>query len=182
MSAVERVLPESRKRIASYQGLGIHESDTRASLIDPMLNALGWRVGDLEQVRQEYSFQASDSRVDYALMEAEEPSLYVEAKALGKNLDDPKWASQIMGYAIVAGVEWVVLTDGNEYRIYNTHVRSSCGETSSHHSGDRWSASVGQILESLSRDGPKTVEGAWHAHFADRQVHRDSKGCSVDAG
>ena len=27
-----------------------------------------------------------------------------------------------MGYAIVAGVEWVVLTDGNEYRIYNTHA------------------------------------------------------------
>ena len=27
-----------------------------------------------------------------------------------------------MGYASVAGVEWVVLTDGNEYRIYNSHA------------------------------------------------------------
>ena len=40
------ILPVIRERIASYQGLGIHEMDTRASLINPILNALGWRVGD----------------------------------------------------------------------------------------------------------------------------------------
>lgn len=179
MSAVEKVLTEIRERIASYRGLGIHESDTRASLIDPMLNALGWRVGDLEKVRQEYSFQASDSRVDYALMEARKPSLYVEAKALGKNLDDPKWASQIMGYAIVAGVEWVVLTDGNEYRIYNTHAPVPVAEKLLHavRVADD-DASVGQVLELLSRErGPKDrLKAQWHAHFADRQVHRALKG------
>ena len=114
--------PDIRGLIARYEGMGITEMETRASLINPMLNALGWRVGDLEQVRQEYRFQSSDNPVDYALMEGGKPSLFVEAKALGRNLGDHKWASQIMGYAIVAGVEWVVLTDGNEYRIYNTHA------------------------------------------------------------
>jgi RAMA domain-containing protein len=47
--------------------------------------------------------------------------MFVEAKALGQNLNDRKWASQIMGYAAVAGVRWVVLTNGDEYRIYNSH-------------------------------------------------------------
>ena len=60
-------------------------------------------------------------------MDQGKPRLFVEAKALGRNLDDPKWASQIMGYASVAGVEWVVLTDGNEYRIY-THTRCQFAE------------------------------------------------------
>ena len=48
--------------------------------------------------------------------------LFVEAKALGGNLNDRRWANQIMGYAAVAGVEWVVLTNGDEYRIYNSHA------------------------------------------------------------
>lgn len=28
----------------------------------------------------------------------------------------------MLTYAVSAGVEWVVLTDGNEYRIYNAHA------------------------------------------------------------
>ncbi len=174
MSAVGDVLPEIRELIARYEGMGITEAETRASLINPMLNALGWRVGDLEQVRQEYRFQPSDNPVDYALMEGGKPSLFVEAKALGKNLDDPKWAGQIMGYASVAGVEWVVLTDGNEYRIYNTHAPVPVAEKLLHAvrvTDD--AASVSQILELLSRgDAPKDrLKAQWHAHFVDRQVH-----------
>jgi hypothetical protein len=51
-----------------------------------------------------------------------EPRLFIEAKALGVHLDDHKWTSQMLAYATVAGVEWVALTDGNEWRIYNSHA------------------------------------------------------------
>ena len=175
MSAVRDVLPDIRGLIARYEGMGITEMETRASLINPMLNALGWRVGDLEQVRQEYRFQSSDNPVDYALMEGGKPSLFVEAKALGRNLGDHKWASQIMGYAIVAGVEWVVLTDGNEYRIYNTHAPVPVAEKLFHTvrvTDD--DASAGEILDLLSRSGqPKDrLKAQWHAHFVDRQVRK----------
>ncbi len=50
------------------------------------------------------------------------PRLLVEAKGLGDVLSDRKWIGQILGYAAVAGVEWCVLTDGNEYRFYNATV------------------------------------------------------------
>ena len=174
MSAVRDVLPNIREFIARYRDMGITETDTRSSLINPMLNALGWRVGNLEQVRQEYRFQPSENPVDYALMEGGEPSLFVEAKALGRNLGDHKWASQIMGYAIVAGVEWVVLTDGNEYRIYNTHAPVPVAEKLFHsvRVTDE-DASVGEILDLLSRGGqPKDrLKAQWHAHFVDRQIH-----------
>lgn len=179
VSAVRDVLPNIRELIARYEGMGITEMETRASLINPVLNALGWRVGDLDQVRQEYRFQSSDNPVDYALMEVGKPSLFVEAKALGRNLSDHKWASQIMGYAIVAGVEWVVLTDGNEYRIYNTHAPVPVAEKLLHavRVADD-DDSVGQILDLLSRGNvPKDrLKAQWHALFADRQVHKALKG------
>ena len=78
-----------------------------------------------------------------------------------------------MGYAIVAGVEWVVLADGNEYRIYNTHAPVPVAEKLFHavRVTDE-GASVGEILDLLSRSGlPKNrLKAQWHAHFVDRQV------------
>ena len=174
MSAVQDVLPVIRERIALHQGQGINEMSTRAVLINPMLKALGWDSEDLELVQQEYRFQSSDNPVDYALMDGGKPSLFVEAKALGSNLGDQKWASQIMGYASVAGVEWVVLTDGNEYRIYNTHAPVPVAEKLFHsvRVTDE-DASVSEILDLLSRGGqPKDrLKAQWHAHFVDRQVN-----------
>ncbi len=174
MSAVQDVLPVIRERIALHQGQGINEMSTRAVLINPMLKALGWDSEDLELVQQEYRFQSSDNPVDYALMDGGKPSLFVEAKALGSNLGDQKWASQIMGYASVAGVEWVVLTDGNEYRIYNTHAPVPVAEKLFHsvRVTDE-DASVSEILDLLSRGGqPKDrLKAQWHAHFVDRPVN-----------
>jgi hypothetical protein len=63
-----------------------------------------------------------DNPVDYALMLDRKPVLIVEAKGMRENLEDRRWAGQILGYAVVAGVEWVVLTNGDEYRIYNSHA------------------------------------------------------------
>jgi hypothetical protein len=92
------------------------------ALIVPLLRALGWDVESLAEVQLEYRRKPSDRPVDYALFLDRVPSLFIEAKALGSNLEDNKWANQIMGYATVAGVQWVVLSDGNEYRLYNSHA------------------------------------------------------------
>lgn len=109
-------------RIEKYGPKVINEQDTKATMVQPVLRALGWEVEDLEDVQREYKQRPKDKPVDYALFLLRTPKLFVEAKALGQNLDDRKWANQIMGYASVAGVQWVVLTDGNEYRLYNSHA------------------------------------------------------------
>ena len=93
------------------------EQDTKATLIVPVLRALGWDTEDLEDVKLEYKRKSTDNPVDYPLVLLREPRLFIEAKALGAHLDDHKWANQILAYATVAGVEWVALTDGNEYRV-----------------------------------------------------------------
>ena len=125
MTELSDTLNLLRDRISRYQGKRINEQNTRATLITPLLRALGWDTEDLEQVHSEYRYHPSDNPVDYALLDLRKPRLLVEAKALGRDLGDHKWAGQIMGYASVAGAEWVVLTDGNEYRIYNASIQAA---------------------------------------------------------
>jgi hypothetical protein len=119
---LEQALLTVRDRIARHQRESIGEQDTKAALIVPVLRALGWDVEDLEDVKLEYRRRPSDNPVDYALFLLRTPRLFIEAKSLGAHLDDGKWAAQILAYATVAGVEWVALTDGNEWRIYNSHA------------------------------------------------------------
>jgi hypothetical protein len=122
VAELDAVLPTVAERIARHAGQGIGEQDTKAALIVPVLRALGWDTENLEDVRLEYKRRAADNPVDYALVLLREPRLFIEAKSLGSRLDDPRWANQFLGYAMAAGVEWVALTDGDEYRLYNSHA------------------------------------------------------------
>ena len=180
MSALNDVLASIRERIARHQGESINEHDTKAALVTPMLNALGWDIEDLDQVRREYHQHATNTRVDYALMhDVDKPYLFVEAKALGTDLNDLKWASQILGYASVAGVKWVVLTDGNEYRIYNAHASVPVEEKLFHTIRlTEDNAHVTKVLELLARDGLRDdrLEAHWRARYVDRKVRAALEG------
>jgi hypothetical protein len=130
-------------------------------------------VGNLEEVKQDYRRSPKDNPVDYAILLLREPKLFVEAKALGENLNDRKWAGQIMGYATVAGVQWVVITNGDEYQVYNACVNVPVEEklfravrlTAEH-------SPVEETLDLLSKENIRdnAIEILWKAHFVDRQV------------
>jgi hypothetical protein len=120
-TTIKDAVEQARARIARYQ-VPVGEQNTKAALIEPVLRVLGWDVEDVDEVHREYRQRSMDAPVDYALVLEQKPVLFVEAKGLRENLDDRRWAGQIVGYAAVAGVEWVVLTNGDEYRIYNAHA------------------------------------------------------------
>lgn len=174
MPDLHSTLNRVRKRIKQYRGTrAINEQNTKATLIEPLLRALGWNLEDLEEVQREYRRKKSNKPVDYGLFILREPRLFIEAKALGQNLSDSKWASQIMGYAAVAGVKWVVLTDGDEYRIYNSHASVPIEEKlfrSVRVSEE--SPAAEQTLALLSKDrlGEAEIDKYWNAYFVDRQV------------
>ena len=117
-----RVIAEVRARIEQYRGRRLDEQNTKATLIAPVLRALGWNTEDVDEVHLEYRTRSSHNPVDYALLLTRQPRLFIEAKALGEDLKDGKWALQIISYAAAAGVPWVVLTDGDSWHIYNTLV------------------------------------------------------------
>lgn len=139
----------------------------------PVLRALGWDTEDLEDVKLEYKRKAADNPVDYALILLRQPRLFIEAKALGAQLGDHRWANQILAYASVAGVEWVVLTDGDEYRLYNSHAivpveqklfrTLRISDPASRPADTLGLLSKGQLQDHL-------IDQYWKTEFVDRQV------------
>lgn len=118
ISTIEQLVEKIKKYQDRRSRIG--EQNTKSSLITPMLEALGWDVRDPDEVSHEFKSKSQDSPVDYALCLYQQPMLLIEAKGLGESLDDRKWVAQVLGYATVVGVEWCILTDGNEYRVYNS--------------------------------------------------------------
>jgi hypothetical protein len=171
------VLPKLRKRIQKIRSRreSIGEQNTKAALIEPLLAALGWDIEDIDEVSREYRRKPQDNPVDYALFMLRSPQLFVEAKGLEKDLSDRKWISQVLGYATVVGVEWCVLTNGDEYRLYNAHAPVDVEQklfrsvrlSDSDHEGY-----VLDTLELLSKEkmGDNLLNVLWKAHFIDRHV------------
>src|SRR5829696_4583892 len=172
-------LPRLRKRIQKIQNRNenIGEQNTKAALIDPLLAALGWDVEDIDEVSREYRRKSQDNPVDYALFMLRSPRLFVEAKGLEKDLSDRKWISQVLGYATVVGVEWCVLTNGDEYRIYNAHapvdVEQKLFRAVRLSEADQDEYTL-ETLELLSKEkmGDNLLNVLWKAHFIDRHVSR----------
>ena len=97
-----------------------NEANTKAILIDPVLEALGWSPRDFEQVDREYRV-FDGTLLDYALKVDGEKRLFVEAKALTEALDSPQFIAQTINYANNEGVPWCVLTNGLIWRVYKTN-------------------------------------------------------------
>lgn len=177
-SQLETVLDAARMRVRTYRDRRVRltESDTIRVLILPVLEALGWDTGDVEEVRSEYRHNASDNPVDYALFLQSVPVLFVEAKALDVTLDDRKPLVQTLNYANAAGVDWCVLTNGAEYRIYKVHAPVEAEEKlfltvrldDPYESLDPLAGS----LSLLSRDRmrARAIDALWSEWRVDRQV------------
>lgn len=150
------------------------EQNTKATLIEPLLAALGWDMEDVDEVCREYKRKSQDNPVDYALFLLRAPRLFVEAKGIGGSLADRKWISQTLSYATVVGVEWCVLTNGDEYRLYNAHAPVDVEEKlfrSIVISNPQQDFAL-DTLELLSREkmGENFLNVLWKAHFIDRKV------------
>ncbi len=173
------VLPKLRKRIQKAQNRkdSIGEQNTKAALIEPLLAALGWDIEDIDEVSREYRRKPQDNPVDYALFMLRSPRLFVEAKGLEKDLSDRRWIGQILGYATVVGVEWCVLTNGDEYRLYNAHapvdVEQKLFRVVRLSDSDQEGYTL-DTLELLSKEkmGDNLLNVLWKAHFIDRHVSK----------
>ena len=95
------------------------ESQTRAILVEPVLQALGWDTADPYAVRQEYPMNGGFA--DYALLnrEAQDVLIIVEVKRLGDERLE-KHIPQIEHYAgdEANSVEYGVITNGNIWRVF----------------------------------------------------------------
>ncbi len=118
----EQAKERIKRLIGKYESLsveqrkGYNEQQTKDHFIRPLFEALGW---DFENdVWPETD--VSGKRVDYAFKLDGLTRLYVEAKPLSINLDEEKWAEQAINYSYHQSVPWVILTDFEGIKVFNT--------------------------------------------------------------
>ena len=113
-------IEEQQRRIAEHGNLlRQNEYRTRLSLIDPVLEALGWKIGDPALVLPEYD--VNGKRADYALLDRDgNPAVLLEAKKLDESLSSHR--SQVVAYASELGIKYPALTNGNRWEVYDNSL------------------------------------------------------------
>ncbi len=122
---VQKEIVRLKERIIEVEKseVSLSETDTRQGLINPLFRACGWDFGDFLSVKSEFRHGDYNEPVDYAFFASnkrDRPILLLEAKALGRNLNDPKIVKQLCTYLGEMGVQWGALSDGNKYVMYNS--------------------------------------------------------------
>ena len=124
MSDLLRPLLDTIERVRKHiqRANGWNEAQTRASLIDPILTALGWETADPELILHE--FTSAGGRADYVLLARNtEIVCIVEAKAL-RNPLDAKEIGQTVNYANIVGAPYAALTDGDRWQLYEVFKKA----------------------------------------------------------
>ncbi len=162
-----------------------HQTATKSMLVDPVVRALGWGRSGPGTIHREFKLRRRAKPVDYAMFLSEDPCILLEVCPLGTELRGLGLTSRIMRRAVEGGFPWVVLSNGDEYRIYSA-VAYGPGETEPFRSvrvtggGSRevWDTLV---LLSVGQAGSGAIERAWELSRRDRLVRAAIEGMFVSS-
>lgn len=109
------------------------EADVGSKFILPFLEALGWNVRDIDEVREQKRTLVGP--VDYSLNVNKKPKVVIEIKKFSESLDhkrvvrgrEESYPEQAIRYAWHLKVDWVVLSNFAETRLYYSRVTSPEG-------------------------------------------------------
>jgi hypothetical protein len=116
--SLRRVLTENANKITKFvQEYQSNENEVRRTLVEPVLEALGWNIRSLEDVRSE--FKTEDRQIlDYMLRKRGTDILVVEVKAQREKLENH--LNQLAVYCSNLGVSFGVITDGAIWILFKT--------------------------------------------------------------
>ena len=116
-----------------------NEAQTRAQFIDPFLECLQWDVKNEKGLRPDYRDVIPEDRIqvgertkhpDYTLCCCGMRKIYVEAKQPSVDLkQDPEPALQVRRYAYSAKMPVAILTDFQEFAVYDTRIKPSAKDS-----------------------------------------------------
>jgi hypothetical protein len=166
---------------------GVKEAHIRQSLIDPLFEALGWDVGNRAMTAPQYrevipedslDVEGQQKAPDYTFRVGSLPKFYAEAKKCGVNIGaDPAPAFQLRRYGWSAKLALSILTDFEEFSIYDCTMRPSPSEKASHariqyfhfeEYPDRWR----ELWDVFSRDA------VWSGAFDQYAASKRNRGTS----
>jgi hypothetical protein len=175
------------KNRQSYLVSGIKEAHVRQSLIDPFFEALGWDVRNAGMAAPQYrevipedslEIEGQQKAPDYTFRVGTLPKFFTEAKKCGINIEsDPAPAYQLRRYGWSAKVSLSVLTDFEEFAVYDCSQRPRPNEKASYgriqyipfaEYPDKWR----EIWDVFSR------EAVWSGSFDQYADHKKKRGTS----
>lgn len=140
-----------------YVNAAYNETQVRREFIDPLFVALGWDVANSHGYAQAYKDVVHEDAIkvgldtrapDYSFRIGGTRKFFVEAKKPAVNLkDDPAPAYQLRRYAWSAKLPLSVLTDFEEFVVYDCRVKPAASDKSSvartlyvpyNHYAERW--------------------------------------------
>ncbi len=152
---VELVERYQRNRDA-YEAPGYKEAQLRKEFIDPLLEILGWDVSNKQGAAPAYKevihedtlrIGGSTEAPDYSLRIGQTRKLFVEAKKPSVRIrEDPVPALQLRRYGWNAKLPLCILTNFEEFLVYDTRIRPKEGDVPS--VGLRRHFTLGQLVSS----------------------------------
>ncbi|MDR4886323.1 type I restriction endonuclease [Fredinandcohnia sp. QZ13] len=106
-------------RIERIKGNIQTEEATKTSLIMPLIQALGYDIFNPEELIPEFVADVGikkGEKIDYAIMQGEEPVILIEAKSINEQL--AKHDSQLFRYFGTTKAKFAILTNGIEYKFF----------------------------------------------------------------
>ncbi len=137
-TVIKELVERFDSNIKSYKSLSYNETQVRREFIDPFFEALGWDVSNkrsyaeaFKEVIHEYSQKTKDSveAPDYLFKIGGIRKFFVEAKKPSVNLkDDPNPAFQVRRYAWSAKLPLSILTDFEEFIVYDCRIKPNIND------------------------------------------------------
>jgi len=155
-----------------YTSTNYNEAQVRREFIDPLFQALGWDVQNTKGYAEPFKEVIHEDAVrvagvtkapDYSFRLGGRRIFFVEAKKPARNLkEDPSPAYQLRRYAWTAKLPVSILTDFEEFIVYDTRVKPAANDKASKartiyvpysEYPDRWTEIAGLFAPEAIRKG-----------------------------
>jgi len=135
---VQRLMERFEYNLPAYKSTEYNETQVRREFIDPLFKALGWDVDNEHGYAEQWKEVVHEDSVriggaikapDYSFRLGGRRLFFLEAKKPAVNLkDDPAPAYQLRRYAWTAKLPLSILTDFEEFVVYDTRVRPAASD------------------------------------------------------
>jgi type I restriction-modification system DNA methylase subunit len=140
-SPIKDLVDRFTQNIGAYKGNNYNETRARIEFIDPFFNQLGWDINNTQGFAEAYKdvihedaikVEGSTKAPDYSFRIGGQRKFFLEAKKPSVNVkDDIAPAYQLRRYAWNAGLPVSILTDFEEFAIYDTTIRPNVKDKAS---------------------------------------------------
>lgn len=138
---VVELLERFRRNLYSYRSPSYNETQLRREFVDPLFECLGWDLNNKRGYAEAYKDVVHEDSVrvegvprspDYSFRVGGVRKFFVETKKPSVNLkDDPSPAFQLRRYGWSAKLPISILTDFEEFAVYDTRILPKVGDTAS---------------------------------------------------